>query len=75
MILLGQADKGPVMTGHCGVGEQGNKAEAEPAAGWAGEEDEVAGSEWLTVTRDALAGLWVLGLRVLESYTWETGLK
>lgn len=75
MILLGQADKGPVMTGHCGVGDQGNKAEAEPAAEWAGEENEAAGSEWLTGSTDVLAGLWILGARVLESYMWETGPK
>lgn len=75
MILLGQADKGPVLTGHCGVGDQENKAEAEPAAEWAGEENEVAWSEWLKGSMDVLAGLWVLGARVLDSYTWETGLK
>lgn len=54
------------MTGHCGVGDQGNKAENESAAEWAGEEDDTAGSEWLTGSMDVLAGLWVLGLTFLN---------
>lgn len=66
---LGQVDKGPVMTRHCDVGDQGNKSEAEPAVAWAGAEHEAAGSEWLKDSPDVLAGVWLLGPRVFESYS------